>query len=161
MKKDVDKVVRPRTTFTRWPCMFKHPMIREQINPRLAKQFAKVPYGAFQRVWRSEHCSQLDPYGTGACPYRREDCALAYYQTAVRVLTESTTSPVGLFRAVARKYGAVRADTKPLAREILRTNGQSAGQGDAGAPSGDLDEGPRVHRARMEPISSLLRKKDG
>lgn len=144
----------------RWPCMFRHPMIREDVNPRLYRMNPKVPFGAFQKIWRTEHCSQLDVYGTGACPYRPEDCATAYYQSAASALMSAEKSKIGFFRLLARASGAERADNKPRAREILRTDGQE-GSRHPGAAPGDLDEGRGVRGGRMAPISSLLRKTDG
>jgi hypothetical protein len=108
----------------KWVCVFRDRFLREQVTPRILAEDPKAPIGAFQKAFREEHCRQLDVYGTGSCPYKREECALAYLQVAMKTIHEARTSKVGLFRKIARSYGAERADNKPLARSTIRTNGQ-------------------------------------
>jgi hypothetical protein len=137
----------------KWACVFKLPIIREDINPRIAKIDPKAPFGAFTRIFREEHCRQLDPFGNGSCPYRREDCALAYYVVAQKALA-ARTSRIGLFRTLARAYGAERADNKPLARDTIRTDGQGSSQtGRVG--SGDA-EGQGLRTSRPRSIGDLF-----
>ena len=131
-------------TNQKWPCVFRDPFTKEEINKRLAALGA--PIGAFTRVWRWEHCATLNPYGSDSCPYESEDCALAYFITAQQAM-DAHTSKVGLFKALAKRKGIERADNKPLARDTVRTDGlegRSGGlRGGAGTRPPDDMAGPR------------------
>jgi len=143
----------------KWPCIFRHPIIRESVNPRLHRIDPKTPYAAFQKVFRSEHCATLNPYGSENCPYSKEDCALAYYRDASRTLaTANPKTRIGYFRKVTRSSAAARADDKPLARAIMRTDGQE----DAPRPvDGSSDEGRKLRTSRPRSIGSLFGDDDG
>jgi hypothetical protein len=136
----------------KWPCVFRDPLVKD-ANANLYAKHPKAPIGAFQRAWRTEHCSQLDTYGTGACPYLARDCVISYYMVADRTMNEATKSPVGLFRKLARAYGAKRADEKPLSREKIRTHGLEDARRTVD-PGGD--EGRRLRAARPRSIGDLL-----
>src|SRR6188474_2412617 len=97
------------------PCIFATSFYKEQVLDRLWREHPKTPFGAFTRSWRRDHCSLVNPYGN-FCPYAEEDCALAFYQVADRTMREAKTSPVGLFKAIAKSTGITRSESKPLAR---------------------------------------------
>lgn len=150
------------------PCVFKHPMIRAEVNPRLNQINPKTPYGAFQKAWRQLHCPQINPYGSESCPYRPEDCVLAYYKTATDALNLAETSPIGLFRILAKRRGMDRAENKPLPRDRQveasdrrssdpqgsRVHGPTSGPVRIGTVLGTLDVGtrqPRHHEGEESP----------
>lgn len=135
--------------------MFKHPIIRESVNPQLHRTDPKTPYAAFQRVFRSEHCATLNPYGSESCPYSKEDCALAYLRDAQHTLWNANPKTrIGYFRKVTRSSAARRADEKPLARDTIRTDGQKQ---DAAGPVGSRSEtGQGVRTRRLRSIGSLF-----
>ena len=137
----------------KWPCVFRNKIIRESVNPQLHREDPTTPYAAFQKVFRQEHCATLNPYGSESCPYPPEDCALAYLRDAQTTLWNANPKTrIGYFRKVTRSSAAIRADNKPLAREILRTNGQ-----DAGGPVGRGDEeGRDVRSRRLRSIGDLF-----
>jgi hypothetical protein len=142
----------------RWPCVFRHPIIRESVNPQLHRIDPATPYAAFQKVFRSEHCATLNPYGSESCPYSKEDCALAYLRDAQHTLWNANPKTrIGYFRKITRSSAAKRADEKPLARDMISTNGQknAAGVVGSGAP-----EGRAVPTRRLRSIGSLFGKDD-
>lgn len=145
----------------KFPCVFRDKIIRESVNPQLHRIDPTTPYAAFQKVFRSEHCATLNPYGSESCPYSKEDCALAYFRDAQRTLVSANPrTRIGYFRKVTRSSAAIRADDKPLARDTLkRTDGQTTNvQRPVG--SGD-DEGRRVRTSRPRSIGSLFGEDDG
>lgn len=109
--------------------MFRNSFIVDQANPRIQRAWREdgrkgyPPYGALTKLWKQEHCSQLDPYGNDTCPYRREDCVLAYMKTAIDAVEHHPDNVVAYFGQLARWRGAERADNKPLARYNSRTDG--------------------------------------
>lgn len=107
---------------SKWPCIFGLEFTRKDIHKRLYKQYPKYPFGAFTRAWRWEHCARINPYGSESCPYEPTDCALAYFKTAQDAM-EAHTSKVGLFKALAKRRGMIRAENKPLPRDRVRTDG--------------------------------------
>lgn len=119
----------------KYPCVMLTAFQREQVNDRLYRIDPKVPLGAFTRLWRSEHCATINPYGSEGCPYAPEDCSMAFLQAGTLAL-EAKKSKIGLFKAIARKWGLDRAENKPLAREEYdRTYGQQEGtRGLRGSP---------------------------
>lgn len=149
----------------RWPCVLRDPLIRSDVNPRINRAWEAYhgdtdpPFAAFQRIWRTEHCAEINPYGSEDCPYRARDCLIAYYKTAIDAIEEpGVRSVVGLFRTMAHRRGLERADTKPLARERMRTDGQGPSRSATG--DRDLSTGPDVHRGSMVSIASLFGQTD-
>ena len=144
----------------RWECVFRHKIIRESVNPQLHAMDPNVPFAAFQRTFRLEHCATLNPYGSESCSYSKEDCALAYLRDAQHTLWNANPNTrIGYFRKVTRSSAAMRADEKPLARDtIKRTDGQphTAGVVGPGAP-----EGRAVPTRRLRSIGSLFGEDDG
>lgn len=124
----------------------------------------KTPFGDLRNQFRRQHCRTLNPYGSDTCPYDRDVCALAFMD-AVRVTCDAKPKvPVGYFRKVAKTMGAIRADSKPLARTqrgrmiVLTESGAAdfseshADQG--GSPAGGLGPaGGEVPRRDTGPIS--------
>lgn len=78
---------------------------------------SSAPFGELRRLWRVEHCQELNPYGSDSCPYREEQCALAFYIATERVTSRFLSSPKGYFKKYARTLAGIRADQKPLQRE--------------------------------------------
>lgn len=111
---------------TRWQCIFRGRLVREQVDPRLAREFDDVPFGDFRRTWRSEHCARINPYGSEDCPYSEAECARSFYQTAREAM--GGVRPGAYFRRLARSSGIDRADSKPLRRYAAQ------GPGDARTP---------------------------
>lgn len=132
----------PLAVKKRYICVFRHPLIHDQVNPRLGALNKNAPYGAFQRIWRQVHCPAINPYGSEDCPYRAEDCVIAYWKTATDALTQAKTSPIGLFRILATRRGYDRAENKPLARD--RDEAGARGRGDP--------EGPRLRGSTSGPV---------
>jgi len=126
------------------PCVFKNPIIRKEINPKLHAVDPETPYAAFQKIFRSEHCATLNPYGSESCPYPPEQCAAAYYQDAVRTMVAARRKTrIGYFRKVTRTSASIRADAKPLARDT-RTDGHERAEGlRAGPGAGPVDDLPK------------------
>jgi len=128
-------------------CIFKDPVLRSLVNPRIQNAWTQEgrkgypPYGAYTKKWREEHCSQLDPYATDHCPYRREDCAIAYMKTAIDSIEHHPDNVVAYFGQLAKWRGAERADNKPSAREYSGTDGHKDRVGDlrGGSASRPLD----------------------
>jgi hypothetical protein len=152
---------------TNWPCVFSHPFLREQVDPRVQKQWKEhyhqtAPFGDLRRQWREQHCRTLNPYGSEGCPYRPQDCAIAFYRAVAHVCRESSTNPRGLFRIIARNSALDRADTKLLARDRVRTD-VLARPGDDRADGLPSDEGRTMSRSAARPvhIRDVLRSLDG
>ena len=138
----------------KWPCVFRDPIIRENVNPQLHRQDPTTPYAAFQKVFRSEHCATLNPYGSESCPYSKEDCALAYMRDAQRTLASANPDTrIGYFRKVTRSSAAVRADDKPLAREIMK---RTDVQDDDRSLDGSGGEGRNVRSRRLRSLGSMF-----
>lgn len=111
-------------------CVFRgNRMLIDDVNPRLQDAWKKdgrnghFPFAAAQKVWRTEHCPRINPYGSEDCPYDRSDCTLAYYAAMIRALDAHPDNFVAFSRTVALNSGVDRADNKPLARDRVRTNG--------------------------------------
>lgn len=109
-------MTRKRNTPTEYPCMFSTSFLREDIDPRIKKRWPKAPFGNLRRIWREQHCKTLNPYGSASCPYRSEDCAVAFLQ-AVELSLSNGEKPVAYFYRAAKTSALNRADHKPLARQ--------------------------------------------
>lgn len=149
----------PSIVTRRWPCIFSEPLIREQVDPRVAAQWQAVfgkraPFGDLRNSWRRHHCRTLNPYGSETCPYAVRDCALAFY-AATKVVTgriPPPDRPGGFFIKVAKGMGAARADNKPLARD--RTMEHAAqGPSQPGAPATRVDPGSWVRGPEDRPFT--------
>lgn len=115
-------------TARRWECVFPHPA-SELVDARVDKLWkaafgGRTPFGDLRNQFRRQHCRTLNPYGSDTCPYARENCALAF-EDAVRVTADARPRvPVGYFMKVAKTIGAIRADSKPLARDRMNVLGE-------------------------------------
>lgn len=166
-------------------CVFRTAFIREEIDPRVQRAWQETyetgaPFGKLRQMWKTVHCSKVDPYNTG-CPYSESDCGMAFLIAVERTVGAHPDRPTGYFRAVALTLGLDRADNKPLARDIVRrmdvrkeghttgprrspteglprTRPMDARTGDDRLRAGGLDEGPVVHGANHRPqrIGELL-----
>lgn len=137
------------------PCVFRTEFHKEQVNARLVgglKNKRKVPFGDFTRTWRQEHCARINPYGSESCPYRPEDCSMAFLNVAQRAM--EMDEPGAYFRVHAKYTGLDRAENKPLARERYdRTDGHPSGapglRDGPGARPGDVLGGPLESNAEV------------
>lgn len=160
---------------TRWPCIFRRPEIRQDVNPRLQRAYrahikpdGHPPYSALQGLWRKEHCRTINPYGSESCPYEPRDCVLAYYQASMKAMEEpGVRSVTGFFRVLAKRYGLERSDNRPLARDRIRsTNGSSQTKiPDRPRDPRSVDDGDEeglgnVRRQSPRSIGSMLRTDD-
>lgn len=167
---------RKRTPTSRhWECAFPQPaaeMVDKPVDEmwKAAFKVGRTPFGDLRNQFRRQHCRTINPYGSQDCPYNIDVCALAFMD-AVRVTCDARPKvPVGYFRKVAKTMGAIRADSKPLARErrsrinVLVESGaaefseQHADQGGS-PPEGLGQAGGEVPRGNSGPvgIGELLR----
>ena len=149
---------RSRPTRTKHPCVFATAFVREQVDPRVKEAFAaggrKAPFGDLRQQWRKEHCRVLNPYSSDSCPYKAEECAMAFLAAVEH--SADKASPVGYFRKIARTMALDRADNKPLERD----HGQ--GPGNARPVPVDPEERRELRGADRGPesIGDLLRALD-
>ena len=104
---------RNSTTTREWPCVFNGEFIREQIDPRVKTEWAerrsdKPKFGDLRNTFRREHCRSVNPWGSETCPFREEDCAIAFLKAVQESLPARNAH--GYFIKVARSSGALRAD---------------------------------------------------
>jgi hypothetical protein len=109
------RVKPPRYTRTSnfWPCVFNDDFVREQVDPRLKAEWEdqrddKPKWGDLRTTFRKEHCRRINPYGSENCPFKPEDCAIAFLKGVVKSM--KARNPHGYFVQVARSSGAARAD---------------------------------------------------
>lgn len=159
------------------PCVFRGSFIRDQIDPRINERWKQrwdrsAPFGNLRKLFRDSHCSIINPYDSSYCPYSERDCAIAFYQCAVKTVNEAhdLRSATGYFRSVARSFALHRVDNKPLARSRVEAipkegsgntrasrPGDQTGHGD-GPEDGDQDVmAVRRDVARPVHIGDLLR----
>lgn len=123
-----------RKPSARWPCIFRGTFVREQVDPRVKELWERTtgkhaPFGRLRLAFQTEHCQSINPYGSESCPYREEECAMAFLSVVQNSLLPWIDDPAAYFVTVARSTGIDRADHKPLAREMHRG---PQGPGDAG-----------------------------
>jgi hypothetical protein len=162
--KTTPKVKRP----ARWPCIFRGRFIRDQVDPRVKELWEKTtgkpaPFGRLRLNFQREHCRSINPYGSEGCPYREEECALAFLSAVQNSLLPWVEDPAAYFVKVARSGGIERADNKPLAREHHREEGS----GQPGVARRDLQprHGGRVAAVRgvhpsQGPVPEVLDEED-
>jgi hypothetical protein len=78
--------------------------------------------------FQQEHCRAINPYGSESCPYREEECGMAFLGAIQSTLLPWVEDPAAYFVKVARSTGVDRADNKPLAREHHREEGSGHGR---------------------------------
>lgn len=113
---------------SRHPCIFRGRFVREQVDPRVKTLWEQTtgkpaPFGRLRMNFQREHCRAINPYGSESCPYREEECAMAFLGAVQNSLLPWITDPAAYFVQVARSTGIERADNKPLAREHHREEG--------------------------------------
>lgn len=153
------------------PCVFKEPFVREQVDPRVKDIWERAtggpaPFGRLRKAFQEEHCSKINPYTGTECPYRPEECAMAFLSGVQSATLPWVEDPAAYFVKLVSSTGITRADEKPLARERHREEGPGhtgdAAAGDRPRSRGDAELGSydedRVHRARSRPetIGALL-----
>lgn len=127
----------------RFPCVFRDAFVRETIDPQVSVQWkakydGPVPFGDLRRIWKYEHCRNLNPGGSFLCRFPREDCALAFLAAVQHALSPAVTSnPVGYYRRLAKSMAIDRADRRPLEREVGPRNAPDAQRGDRSGPGRD------------------------
>jgi hypothetical protein len=102
----------PRTS-AEWPCIFTQPLATERLFPAVKKLWERnrsdrPKWGDLLTTFRREHCRNVNPWGSETCPFKPQECALAFYVALESSL--DAKNPYGYFRAVARSSGALRAD---------------------------------------------------
>ena len=146
------------------PCVFAHPFVREQVDPRVKVAWeerygGRAPYGNLRLSWREMHCQTLNPYGSDTCAYRPEQCAMAFLigvERLAAVPNISEKSAIPYFRAIAHSMALERADDKPLSREKQSgtlVHDEAQGPGDTRDVRLSDEERQEVHRARSRPIA--------
>ena len=160
---------KPPKTFTAkvWPCVFPEPAssVDERVDVRWKETFrSRTPFGDLRNMFRRHHCRTLNPYGSDTCPYAPDRCAAAF-EDAVRVTCDNHPKvPVGYFIRVAKTMAAIRADAKPLPRDIRgrmnvlpESEAQNFSESHADQPEGDpgsLEPGRGdVHRPGRRPVA--------
>ena len=153
------------------PCVFKEAFVRTQIDPRVKEIWEKAtgqpaPFGRLRRAFQQGHCAKINFYTGSECPYRPEECAMAFLSGVQNATLPWIEDPAAYFVKLVESTGITRADEKPLARERHREEGSRdagpagdrhpAGQGRHG--SGGAEDEDRLRRAahRPEAIGSLL-----
>ena len=146
----------------RQSCVFRGRFVREQIDPRVKVLWERTtkkpaPFGRLRMNFQREHCRAINPYG-GECPYREEECGLAFLAAVQNSLLPWIEDPAAYFVKVARASGVDRADRKPLTREMHREEG-SGHPGDARSGnqaghvgSSGLAGGSGLAQARPAPV---------
>ena len=139
-------------------CIFRTEFCRAQVDPRVQSQWRArtgkaAPFGDLRRTWVREHCVRVAP-AQGLCPYREQDCALAFL-SAVQTSLTARKNPMGYFRRVAKTLALDRLDSKPLSRD---QEGPSAP--DRLADSDAEGSGLRGSKTRPVAIGDVLRTLD-
>lgn len=111
------------------PCIFKSRFLREQVDPRINRAWPKAPFGNLRRLWRQEHCRELNPFDSKWCPYSTEDCAMSFLRDVEVTIAAEPRNRVAYFRTVVHRSAMTRADRKPLARESQEGPGYTRGTG--------------------------------
>jgi hypothetical protein len=104
---------RYRRTSREWPCIFGLPIARERLDPALQKLWGsrrddRPKWGDLRTIFRREHCRTVNPWGSETCPFKPEECALAFYQAVEQSL--GARNPYGYLIPISRLSGARRAD---------------------------------------------------
>jgi hypothetical protein len=148
-------------TAAEWPCVFNGNFVREQVDPRIKEEWEarredKPKFGDLRNTFRREHCRNVNPWGSSTCPFKEEDCALAFLRGVTQSLAARNAH--GYFIKVARSSGAARADEAVEQRARMRTDvdpramGGSARAGLRERPALGVGEDRRGGPADMEPV---------
>jgi len=100
-------------TSKEWPCVFGTDFMRDQIDPRIKDEWAasradKPKWGDLRTTFRREHCSAVNPWGSETCPFKPEECAIAFLKAVQQSL--GARNAHAYFVRVARASGSYRAD---------------------------------------------------
>lgn len=126
----------------KWPCIFTDDRFRNDTLPHLWKTEPGAPIGVFTKLFRTQHCQTINPYGSEACPFDPRECSFEFLVIAEESML-ARKSPIGLFRLIAKNRGMNRAENKPLARDAkVRTYGHESGATDLrdGPGAGSVDD---------------------
>lgn len=112
-------------TSTEWPCIFKDPIATERLDPSIKKLWEsrrgdRPKWGDLRTTFRRDHCRTVNPWGSETCPFKVEECALAFYRSIEQSL--NARNPYGYFTRVCRSSGAARADLGVELRARMRTD---------------------------------------
>ena len=125
------------------PCVFREAFVREQIDPRVKEIWARhpggrAPFGRLRKAFQQDHCSKINFYTGSECPYRVEECAMAFLSGVQNATLPWIEDPAAYFVKLVASTGITRADEKPLAREHHR---EQAGSSDAGSRGAGTSQG--------------------
>ena len=131
-------------TSTEWPCIFKSELATQRLDPAVKKLWEsrrddRPKWGDLRTTFRREHCRNVNPWGSETCPFKPEECALAFYTALQQSL--NARNPYGYFISVCRSSGAMRADLGVDRRARMRTDVANEGPVGRPAPEG-VREGP-------------------
>lgn len=112
-------------TSTEWPCIFKLPLAIERLDPSIKKLWEsrrsdRPKWGDLRTTFRRDHCRTVNPWGSETCPFKAEDCALAFYRSVEQSI--AARNPYAYFITVCRSSGARRADEGVGLRARMRTD---------------------------------------
>lgn len=134
------------------PCIFRETFVRNEIDPRVKQIWethpgGKAPFGRLRKAFQDQHCSKINPYVGGECPYRPEECGMAFLSAIQTSTVPWVEDPAAFFVKLVASTGITRADEKPLAREYHREGSGNAGDGPADLRHGSADGLPVVRGA--------------
>jgi hypothetical protein len=148
-------------TSTEWPCIFKDPIATERLDPAVKKLWEsrrddRPKWGDLRTTFRRDHCRTVNPWGSETCPFKVEECALAFYRSIEQSL--KARNPYGYFIRVCRSSGAARADLGQELRARMRTDANEGAMGRAGT---DRLRAGSPDGLRAEPHDPVVRGVDG
>ena len=117
-------------TSAEWPCIFPTPLATERLDPAVKKLWEtrrddRPKWGDLRTTFRRSHCRLVNPWGSETCPFKPEDCALAFYQALEHSL--DARNPYAYFITVCKSMGAARADLGVELRARMRTDDANEG----------------------------------
>lgn len=136
-------------TSAEWPCIFPTPLATDRLDPAIKRLWEshrsdRPKWGDLRTTFRKQHCRRVNPWGSETCPFKPEDCAMAFYSAVEQSLY--ATNPYGYFVSICRSTGAARADLGVELRARMRT--------DAVTDEGAMGR-PETARLRARPEDGL------
>jgi hypothetical protein len=120
----------------RFPCIFTGET--GKVAAEGVRRMGGTQYAAYQKLWRTEVCARINPYGGEYCAFRKGDCMIAYLDLVQDQLDLGTG--LGWFRTEAKRRGLERSENKPHNRTDVQTKGPS--------DSGDVRAGRNTRPTR-------------
>ena len=139
--------MRSKRLAQRWPCIFGK-YAAEHVDPYIKQtfeDFEETPkWGDMRGIWRRLHCQTLNPHGSEDCPFSERECGLAFTDAVLETLTARPRRFGALFRYVARRRGAERADAAQGSRHQRNSRrGTQPGHHPAMGEPAAVVQGPR------------------